>query len=175
MIGLLVFVALIATAILQATVSPLFPLFNAQADFGLLLLAWLCVFRGPRTVMWAIPFMALFSGFLIDRSPGLLIIGYLPLVPMMAAMRPRDTNVIFGSYWRVALTVALTGGFLRTLLALTTMLQGGEIAVLTLIFGIVIPGFILDAALLTVAYLPARLIGWNISSMSLSKGGYASI
>lgn len=175
MIGILVFLALIATAILQATVAPLFPLGNAQPDFALLFCAWLCIFRGPRTAMWAIPVVALFEGFLVDRSPGLLIVGYLPIVPLLAFFHPRDTNVVLGSYWRVAVATSITGAGLRALLAITAILQGGQFDLGILVFGIIIPGLVLDAALLTVAYLPARLLGWNVASMALSKGGYASI
>lgn len=175
MTAVLVLMAVFAAAVMQATAAPLFPFFNAQPEIGLLLLAWLCAFRGPRTVMWAIPLLALFTGFLIDRSPGLLIAGYLPLAPLMAWLRPRDTNVLFGSYWRVAVAVATTGVFLRLLLSATAMLQGGEPAFITLLFGILLPGIFVDMALLTVAYLPARLLGWSVRSMSLSKGGYARI
>jgi len=39
---------------------------------------------------------------------------------------------------------------------------------------VVLPGLFLDLALLSMVYLPLRLLGWSGQSMSLSRGGYYS-
>ena len=174
MSGIATFFALTIVAILQLSLAPLFPLSIAQADLGLVFVAWITLFRGPRTAMWVAPVLAVMTGLLSDRSPGLFMLAYLPIVPLIAFLRPRDTNMIFGGYWRALGAVVVVGVWGRVILALAAIAQGAEPAVGVLIGSIIAPGIFLDGALLTLAFAPARLVGWDVASMALTRGGFAA-
>lgn len=167
---ILTLLLIIVTAMVQVTVAPLFPISGAVPDFPLVLLVMLAVFSGPTAAMFAIPVTAIFVGFASDRAPGLLILAYLPLLPLGLAMQ--EWRIPLNQYMRVAGAGVGTGAWIRGLLALSAVAQGADVAVGPFIFQVLVPGLFLDLALLTIAYVPLRLIGWSGRGMSLQRGGY---
>ena len=154
----------------QVTVAPLFPISGAVPDFALVLLVTLAVFSGPTSAMLAIPVTAIFVGFASDRAPGLLIIAYLPLLPLGLLLQ--EWRIPLNQYLRVIAGGGATGMWIRGVLAIAAVLQGANIAVGPLIFQVLLPGLFLDLALLTIAYVPFRLIGWSGRGMNLQRGGF---
>ena len=174
MSGLLTLFALITAAIFQVAVAPLFPFSIAQFDIPLVFIAWIALFRGPRTAMWVVPAMALLLGMMTFRSEALFLLGFLPVVPLIALSGVSYSNFIFGNYWRVLLVVILSGAWARTIFALSAMSQGADPAIGILIGNILIPGVFLDGALLTLAFAPSRLIGLDVANTALTRGGYTA-
>ena len=168
--GILVLLLIIATAMVQVTVAPLFPISGAVPNFPLVLLVMLAAFSGSTAPMFAIPVTAIFVGFASDRAPGLLIIAYLPLLPLGLVLQ--EWRIPLNQYMRVVAAGAATGVWIRGILALAAVVQGANIAIGPLIFQVLVPGLFLDLALLTIAYVPFRLIGWSGRGMSLQRGGY---
>jgi hypothetical protein len=168
--AILVLLLIVATAMVQVTVAPLFPISGAVPDFALVLLVTLAVFAGPRAAMLAIPFTAIFVGFATDRAPGLLIIAYLPLLPL--ALGLQEWRVPLNQYMRVLAAGGGTGLWIRVVLALAAIAQGADVAAGALVFQVLLPGLFLDLALLTIAYAPFRLIGWSGRGMNLQRGGF---
>ena len=164
------FVLLVTVALSQVTIAPLFPIAGAVPDLALLALVLLAVFAGPKAVMVAMPTLAILYGFASDRSPALLVIAYLPLLPFAAALE--GWRVPLWEYLRVALAVLAGGLWIRAVLSLAAVAQGAQMAPDPLIFDVLLPGAFLDLALLTVAYAPLRLIGWGGQQLSLQRSGY---
>lgn len=163
--------ALVLLAVLgQVTVSSLFPIAGAEADLPLVTLLLLSVFAGPRTVLIALPIAAVLLGFASDRAPGLLLLAYLPLPPV--AMLLEDSPLPLNHYARTALTCLGVGVWLRLVLALGAVAQGADMAVGALVWDVMVPGAFLDLALLTVAYIPCRFIGWTGRGMTLQRSGW---
>lgn len=163
-------VALLLTVLSQVTVSSLFPISGAVADLPLITLLLISVFAGPRAVMVGIPAVALMLGFVSDRSPGLLLIAYMPLLPLAALLE--ESRVPLNHYGRIVFTCLATGLWLRTVLALGAVAQGASLPVGTLVGAVLIPGAFLDIALLTVAYAPCRVVGWSGRGMTLRRSGW---
>ena len=161
---------LVLTAIAQVTVAPLFPIAGAVPDLPLVALLVLTVYSGPTSVMVGLPFVAICTGFASDRAPGLLVLGYLPLLPLAVGIE--GWRAPLGQFVRLVLVVTATGLWLRGVLALSSVAQGADPALSALIRDVLIPGAFLDIALLMVAYLPFRLIGWSGQSRTLQRGGY---
>jgi hypothetical protein len=161
---------LVLTAIAQVTVAPLFPIAGAVADLPLVALLVLTAYAGPTPVMAGLPFVAICTGFASDRAPGLLVLGYLPLLPLAVGIE--GWRVPLGQFLRLVLVGVATGMWLRGVLALSSVAQGADPAFGALIGDVLIPGAFLDVALLAVAYFPLRLIGWSGRGMTLQRGGY---
>ena len=157
----------VVTALAQVSVAPLFPVSAAVPDYVLVVLVILTVFAGPTTVMLALPLMAICLGFASDRSPGLLLIAYLPLLPL--ALYGEETRVPLNRYAQIVLAGLATGAWARTLLAFGAIAGGAEPAFGALVGQLVIPGLFLDFALLTLVYAPFRLLGWSGRGMSLQR------
>ncbi len=174
MSGILTFLAVFAVAILQVSLAPLFPFSIAQADIALVFIAWLTLFRSPKTAMWVAPVMAVLLGFMTNRSPAMFLLGFLPLLPLIALSGVSYTNIILGNYWRALAVVVLTGAWARVIFALAAMSHGADPAIGTLVGSIIIPGIFLDGALLTLAFAPSRLIGLDVANMALTRGGYTA-
>ncbi len=168
--GLAIFIVLVVTALGQVTIAPLFPIAGAVPDLGLLVLVLLAVFAGPNTVMLGMPVLAILYGFASDRSPALLVIAYLPLLPFAAGLE--GWRIPLWEYPRVAIAIVVSGAWIRGVLSFAAIAQGAQPAVGALIFDVLIPGAFLDLALLTVAYAPLRLIGWGGQQLSLQRTGY---
>ncbi len=163
-------ILLVAVTVAQVTVAPLFPVRGATPDFALVTLLALAVFSGPRTVMVALPILSVLLGFSTDRAPGLLLLGYLPLLPLAAYLDrgPLPLN-------RYAQTLAAgmaTGLAARSLLAFGAVAQGADLQVSALLGEVLIPGMLLDAGLITIGYFPFRLVGWSPRQMTLQRGGF---
>ena len=157
----------VVTALAQVTVAPLFPVSAAVPDYALVVLVILTVFAGPTTVMVALPLMALFLGFASDRSPGLLVMAYLPLLPL--ALYVEDLRVPLNRYAQMAVAGVATGAWARLLLALGAIAGGADLSFGAIVGQLVIPGLFLDFALLTLVYAPFRLLGWSGRGMSLQR------
>jgi len=167
---ILLSILLLLAVLSQVTVSSLFPLSGAIADLPLITILLFSVFAGPRSVMIAIPAAAFMLGFVSDRSPGLLLMAYLPLLPLAVILE--NSPLPLNHYARTALTCLAAGLWGRTVLALGAVAQGADLPVGTLIAGVLIPGAFLDIALLTLAYVPCRVVGWSGRGMTLQRGGW---
>ncbi len=161
---------LVIVALAQVTVAPLFTIRGAVPELGLLLLLLLALFAGPGSVMAGLPALALFQGFASDRAPGLLVIAYLPLLPFAAALE--DWRVPLWEYPRAAIALVVAGFWLRGVLAFGAIAQGADPSFGALVLDVLIPGAFLDLALLTVAYVPLRFIGWGGQRLSLQGSHY---
>ncbi len=161
---------LVLAALAQVTVAPLFPLSAAIVDFPLAALVMLFVFDGPRGVMLALPAAALLVGFASDRSPALLLVAYLPLVPLGAYLA--GTPLPMNRYTQMAITGVAAGLGARTVLVLAAVAHGAEPGMLALVRQVLFPGALLDLALLSSLYVPFRLVGWQPQRISLQRGGF---
>lgn len=170
MTGLARFAVLLFAVLYQATVSPLFPVAGTQGDVLLVTLALFAVYGGPKSAMWAIPLGAVLLAILTGRSPGLLLIGYLPLLPLLVLFEA--SNLPLGNYARTAAAVVLTGFWSRVVLVAATLIQGGNAGVSLIAIDLLLPGIFLDFALLTLVYVPQRALRWRQASMRLERGGY---
>lgn len=170
--GLGVFVLLAMAALAQVTVSPLFPLSAAVPDLPLLALLMLAVFGGSKPVMYGLPVLALCLGFVSSHAPGLLIIAYLPLLPLATLFD--DWQLPLGRYVRVAVVGVAAGLWLRLVLSFAAIVQGADFSFAALLGQVLIPGVLLDLALLTVAYVPLRFIAWSGRPAGLQGSNWGS-
>jgi hypothetical protein len=153
----------------QVTVAPRFPISGAVFNFPLMLLVLIAAFGGPLAAMVTTPIVAILLGFASDRSPGLLLIGYLPLLPLGLLLE--QSNLPLTHFFRTLGTGIIGGIWLRGILALAVMAQGAGFTV-SVLTKVIIPGILLDFALLAVVYLLLRLIGLSGRSLTLSRGGF---
>lgn len=170
--GLAVAVLLLLATIFQSSVAYLFPVRGAVFDFGLAALIAVCVWAGPRYAMVALPAAAVLISFATDRAPGLLLLGYLPLLPLAFLLEER--NAPLNRYAHTLAAGALTGAWARTVLATGPMLEGAGFAGTDLLFLVLVPGLFLDILLVTFAYLPFRLLGWSARPMTLYRSGFGA-
>jgi hypothetical protein len=168
--GLVIGVALLLLACLQVSAVPYFMLSAAQADILLVTLALLLVFQGPRVAMVSLPMIAVFLGFLSDRSPATLILAFLPLLPLAYWLDQSGTPV--PRYVQTVFAVGTTGLWARLLLSATNYTQGAQVELGSLFFNILLPGLVLDLALLSLAYLALHLLGWEPRSLSPARERY---
>jgi len=161
---------LVTVTVADVTVAPLFPIRGASPDFALVTLMMLAVFSGPRTVMVALPVLSVLLGFSTDRAPGLLLLGYLPLLPLAAYLDrgPLPLN----RYAQVLAVGVATGLWARLLLAFGAIAQGADLQISALLADVLVPGFFLDVGLITIVYFPFRLVGWSPRQMTLQRGGF---
>lgn len=152
----------------QVTVAPRFPLWAAIPDFPLLFLVMLAAFGGPFKAMVATPILAVCVGFAGDRAPGLLLIAYLPVLPLGLLLEEADIPLTH--FFRVLAAGVATGAWIRTLLAAVVLIQAGFTP--SLLTKVILPGVFIDIALLAVVYLAVRLIGLNGRSLTLPRGGF---
>lgn len=162
--------AVVLAAIAQVTVAPLFPLGGAAPEFVLLGLVLITAFSGPPPVMWLTPLAAVAAGWLSDRSPGLMLIAYLPLLPVGLGLE--ESPAPLNHYVRTLAMMLVTGMWLRMILAFGAIAGGAEPAIGALISDVIIPGLVLDLSLLTVVYIPLRLAGLAGRGMTLQRSRY---
>ena len=170
------FVAALATvfaAICQVTIAPLFPFGAVTFDFVLLTLVLVAAFGSPQRAMLCVPIAALAYGFLSNREPGLLVIAYLPLLPLGVYLE--EVPIPLNHYARTAVALVVTGLWARSLLVLGAVVAGADATVWLVVRDFLLPGMAVDLALLTVFYVPLRLLGWSGQGMALSRGGYTSL
>jgi len=166
-VGLTIF-----AAICQVTVAPLFPVGSVVFDFVLLSLVLVAAFGSPQRAMLCVPVAALAYGFLSNREPGLLVLAYLPLLPL--GLYLEEARVPLNHYARTTFAFMATGAWVRSLLVLGAIVGGAEAGPGVVLTQVVLPGLLVDFALLSVAYVPLRLLGWSGQGMSLSRGTYYS-
>lgn len=160
-------IAVVFASIWQVTVAPLFPVSAAVPDFVLLTLVLVTAFGTPRRGMLCVPIAALAYGFLSDRAPGLLVLAYLPLLPL--GLYLEEARIPLNHYARTTLALVLTGGWARALMVLGALVGGADGTLGAVLGQILIPGAFLDLALLTLVYVPLRLVGWSGEGMSLQR------
>jgi hypothetical protein len=168
--ALLAGLLLLCATLAQVTVAPLFPLGAATADMPLIAMVVLMLFAGPRALMWGMPVVALWLAFATNRSPGLLILAYLPLVPLGALLEGARLPV--NRYAQALLVTLATAGWARLVLSTGAMVHGSGFQPVPLIVDLLLPGALLDAALLTFASIPCRFVGWVPRPMTLQRSGY---
>lgn len=168
--AVLIGVLLLLAVLIQLTVAPLFPIAGAQADIPLITMAVLAVYAGPGTVMFGLPLVALLLGLGSSRSAGLFVICYLPLLPLGLVLE--EWRVPLNRFARTLVAGAATGVWLRTVLAVGAMVSGAPLAIGALAGQVLVPGLFFDLALLTLAYLPFRFVGWSGRPMSLRRDGF---
>ncbi len=169
------FAAVMATlfaAICQVTIAPLFPIWGVTFDFVLLTLILIAAFGSPQRAMLCVPIAALAYGFLSGREPGLLVLCYLPLLPLGLFLE--EATVPLNHYARTMVALVSTGVWVGMLLVLGAVVGGADATLGQVIIGVLLPGAFLDFALLSIVYVPLRLLGWSGQGMSLSRGGYYS-
>ncbi len=169
------FLAVLATlfaAVWQVTVAPLFPVWGVTFDFVLLTLVLIAAFGSPQRGMLCVPVAALAYGFLSGREPGLLVLCYLPLLPL--GLYLEEARIPLNHYARTTIALVATGVWVRLLLVLGAVVGGADATPGLVIADVLLPGAILDFALLGIVYVPLRLLGWSGQGMSLSRGGYYS-
>ncbi len=154
----------------QVSIAPLFPIAGANFDVALVTLALLMLFAGPRVLMAALPVTALLLGFVSAHSPALLLVAYLPLLPLAAYLA--DSRLPLSRYAQTLIAGTATGAFARLLLSLTAVVQGAEFGLSFALWQVLLPGAVLDSALLTILYFPLRLVGWVPRSTSLQRGSF---
>jgi len=163
--------ALFLAAIAQVTVAPLFPIQGAVPDFVLVTLITFATWAGPRTAMVSLPIVAVFLGFAGNREPGLLILAYLPLLPL--GLFIDEANLPFSRFVQVLLTAAGTGLWARLVMSAGAFIGGAEVSLSGLLFLVLVPGLFLDILLVTFAYLPFRLMGKQARPMTLQRGTFS--
>lgn len=159
--------AVVFAAMWQVTVAPLFPISAAVPDFVLLTLVLVTAFGTPRRGMVCVPVAALAYGFLSDRAPGLLVLAYLPLLPL--GLYLEEARIPLNHFARTLAALLLTGIWARSLLVLGAVVGGADASAGPVLGQILIPGAFLDLALLTLVYVPLRLVGWSGEGMSLHR------
>ena len=163
---------LLLVVLLQVTAAPLFPLSGAIPDLPLLLQAIIAVFLGPRWGMVCLPIVAVLLGFLTSHQAAIFIVAYLPLLPQTAWLA--ESGLPLTRFTQVLTAAAITGIWARTLLAAAAMVNGADADVGGLISVVLVPGLILDLALLTFAYAGCRVVGWEPQGTALRQQGYFS-
>jgi hypothetical protein len=167
---IVVAVAVLFAALAQVTVAPLFPIQGALFDFVLVTLITVAVWAGPRAAMVSLPFAAIFLGFVSDRAPGLLILAYLPLLPL--AFVVAEANLPLSRFVQTVLVGAGVGIWARLVLSLGAFVGGAEFTLSGLLFLVLVPGVFLDILLVTFVYLPFRLSGMHARPMTLHRSTF---
>ena len=170
--GYLAILATVFACVWQVTVAPLFPVGGLTFDFVLLMLVVIAAFGTPRRAMVCVPVAALAYGFLADRAPGLVLLAYLPMLPLGVYLE--QSGVPLNHFAQTALAMVATGAWVRLLLVLGAVLGGADGSAGVVLLDFILPGIFLDFALLCVVYVPLRLLGWSVQGMSLQRGGYYS-
>ena len=170
--GVLAVVATVVAAVWQVTVAPLFPVGGVTFDFLLLSLVVVAAFGAPRRALVCVPVAALAYGFLADRAPGLVLLAYLPMLPLGVYLE--QSGVPLNHFAQTAVAMVATGAWVRLLLVLSAVLGGADGSAGVIFGDFILPGMFLDFALLSVVYVPLRLLGWSGQGMSLKRGSYYS-
>lgn len=161
---------LIVAAVAQVTVAPLFPLWSIVPNVALLALVLVGVIGGARAIMLGTPILAISLGFLSDRSPALLLLGYLPLLPLAAYLE--TATVPMSRYLQTVSAMVVVGLTIRVLLALAAVSSGASLTLGVLLWQVAVPGMVLDAALLTLAYVPLRFVGLEPRALTFERGSF---
>jgi hypothetical protein len=164
-------VLVVLAGIAQVTVASLFPLRGAVIEFGLLTVLLLALTAGPRAAMLAVPFCALTVGFASDRSPGLLVLAYLPVLPLGLVFE--QARVPLPRYLQLCALLVVCGAGARLLLAGSAIFQGADAMPVVIVRDLLAPGFVLDFLAFTAMYVPIHMIGRGAETFTLREGRYA--
>ncbi len=163
-------VVLVVAACAQVAVAPLFPISGATPDFGLVSLLVLAFFAGPGPTTLALPFFAVCLGFLSGREPGLMLLGYLPLLPL--ALWFENAPMPLSGAGRFLGTGLGAGLSLRLALSMGAVLRGAPLGIGPLVFSVLLPGLLIDLGLLALVYIICRMLRWDQHRMTLRRGSY---
>ncbi len=144
-------------AAVQSSAAPLFALSAATPAFALLVLGLLTIFRGQTTAMVATPVLAVAEAWARGVEPGLLLLAYFPLVPLVDVLRERTLSVS-GPGLGLLLAVLLTGVWARSVIAVAAIVDGSSASALDVIALLVLPGFVLDLVITLITYSIVRPI-----------------
>lgn len=169
--AILTLLLIVFAGVAQVTVAALFPLRGAAVEFGLLTVIFLGLTSGPRTAMFALPCVALTIGFTSDRAPALLILAYLPALPVAAFVEQARMPVT--RYLQLLGVIGLCGLWARATLTIGPVAQGADLPVLALFRDLLIPGMALDFISFTAIYVPIRMMGRGADTFTLERGRYA--
>lgn len=162
--------ALVMAMLAQGAIAPLFPLSVAVMDIPLVTLALIAFFAGTERAMIGLPVMVVAAVFAAGHDAITVAIAYLPLVPLAAYVEQSNLPLSRGvRFCAVGLAIGI---WVRLVFSATALLNGGSFAMGGLILDILLPGFVLDLALLALAYGAMRLIGWEPRKMTLQLGGF---
>jgi hypothetical protein len=157
--------ALLLAVAAQTSVAPLFRLAGAEASIVMLFVLVVLVLEGPRPAMVAAPIAAVLYAFAAGITPALVLLGFVPVVLIGAWME--ELRLPVARFVLVAGAFLLATAWLRLVLAAGAILDGADAALWVLVSSVLVPGAVLDLALLGVAYLPARLGRIELREMSL--------
>ena len=163
------FVLLVAIA--QVTVAPLFPLGAAVADYGLIAVAAVALVAGPRAAIVAIPLLALFRSFLGNDAPALMLLAYVPLLPV--AFLADEAQLPLTRYLRLGLVVLAGGLWIRGLQAGAALVTGAEFVPRVLVLDLLLPGMVFDAALFSLLFGLLKLAKIANRPLTLERRGWA--
>jgi hypothetical protein len=161
--------AAVLAAALQVTVAPLFAVAGTTADFGVIAIVVTLLAAGPRAAMVMTVAFALALGLASTRSPGLLLAGY-PAILLTAYALERYG--LPGDFPRLLAAAAAGGAGVRLLLAFGAFASGAAFAPVPLMRDVLLPGLVIDAVLVALAYLPMRLLGHGHPQLSLERRGW---
>ena len=163
--------ALLLTALAQVTVAPLFPVSGAVVELPLIVLLLLAVFVGPTAVMFGLPVLALCLSFAANIEFEWLLLASLPILPI-ASWLERPWALLLNRYMQTLSIALAVGIWARALLATVAMASGADLAIALVVTDVILPGMLLDGALLSFAYLACRSVGWEARSMELQRAGF---
>jgi hypothetical protein len=163
-------VALFLAVAVQTAVAPLFRLGGAEASVVMLFVMVVLMLEGPRPAMVAAPIAALLYAFAAGITPALVLIGFVPLVMIGAWVE--DLRWPVARFALVATTFLAATAILRLVLALGAVVQGADAAFWILFSRVLLPGMVIDLALLAVAYAPIRIGRIELREMSLATMRY---
>ena len=134
---------------------------------ALLLLA---AFAGPLAVMLALPVLVLFLGFTANVEFEWLVIAYLPLLPAAAWLQRQPLPQT--PYTLVLAVTVAAAVWARAVFAAVAVTSGASPDVGAIAAEVLIPGAVLDAAVLSAGYALCRWIGWPARSLELERAGF---
>lgn len=163
-------VALLFVALAHVTAAPLFPLRGAIPDLPLVALVLIATYAGVRAAMVALPVVAIFLGFLTSHEPAAYIVAYVPLLPVAYALE--QSNLPLNTFARATAAGLVTGLSARVVLSVSAMIQVEQLMLGPMVWQVLLPGVVLDAMLLVLAYGAAKLAGWESRRLILEPSGY---
>ena len=154
-------------AVLQVTVSPLFPVRGAILDAGLVTIFLVAMLAGPRAAMFAVPVVAILVSFGTDRAPGVLLIAYLPMLP--AATMVDEASLPLSRYFRLLAVFVSAGLWARVVLSAAAMADGAGLQVASMVTDVLLPGMLIDALVFSALWIPLRLTKVSERDLTLRR------
>lgn len=168
--ALLLLPLLLATVLAQVAVAPFFPLAGAVVELPVVALLLLAAFAGPLAVMLALPVLVLFLGFAANVEFEWLVIAYLPLLPAAAWLQRQPLPQT--PYTLVLAVTVAAAVWARAVFAAVAVTSGASPDLGAIVAEVLVPGTVLDAAVLSAGYALCRWIGWPARSLELERAGF---